>query len=128
MEITTLLGIIITAAVFAVVLKQYKSEYAIAVSVAAGIVVLLRVLGGLLEPIASLQEMLSAAGIKYSYFTSALKALGICVISGFVSDICKDFGQTALSGWAITAGKCAVFIMSVPILLDLLEAAYKFIG
>lgn len=128
MEITALLGTIITAAVLAVVLKQYKSEYAIIVSAAAGGIILIRIIGGIIEPILNLSELLSVAGIKLSYFTAALKALGVCVICGFVSDICKDFGQTALSSFALMAGKCAVFVMSIPILTDLLEAAYKFLG
>ena len=128
MDITTLLGIIIAALLLATVLKQYKSEYAIAVSVAAGTIVILRLLGSMTEPIAKLWQMLYDAGIKESYFVAALKALGICLICGFVSDLCKDAGQTALSTFSLAAGKCAIFIISVPILLDLLQTAYKFIG
>ncbi len=128
MNITALLGIIITALLLGTVLKQYKSEYAIGISVVAGVIIALRLISGMIQPIARLWQMLENAGIKQSYFTAALKALGICLLCGFVSDLCKDFGQTALSSFTLTAGKCAVFIISVPILLDLLQTAYKFIG
>lgn len=128
MDVTALLGIIIAALVLATVLKQYKSEYAIAVSVAAGVIILLRLIASMTEPVERLWQMLESAGIKQSYFSAALKALGICLLCGFVSDLCKDFGQTALASFTLAAGKCAVFIISVPILLDLLQTAYKFIG
>lgn len=128
MNLTALLGIILSALILATVLKQYKSEYAIAVSVAAGAIVTVRLVAGVTEPLARLLEMLENAGIKQSYFSAALKALGICLLCGFVSDICKDFGQTALASFTLAAGKCAVFIISVPILLELLQTAYKFIG
>lgn len=128
MEIVSALGICIAATVLAVVLRQYKAEYALAVAAAAGAIVFLSLISSVLEPVLELRDMLFDAGIKASYFTVALKTLGICFITGFISDICRDFGQTALAGWSETVGKCAIFVMSVPILAELLSAAYSFIG
>ncbi len=128
MEIVSTLGICITATVLAVVLRQYKAEYALAVAAVAGVIIFLSLISSVFEPVLELRDMLYDAGIKASYFTVALKTLGICFITGFISDICRDFGQTALAGWSETAGKCAIFIMSVPILGELLSAAYSFIG
>lgn len=128
MEIVTTLGICITATVLAVVLRQYKAEYALAVAAAAGVIVFLSLISSVLEPVFELRDMLFDAGIKASYFAVALKTLGVCFITGFIADICRDFGQTALAGWSETVGKCAIFIMSVPILSELLSAAYSFIG
>ncbi len=128
MEIVSALGICIAATVLAVVLRQYKAEYALAVAAAAGVIVFLSLISSVFEPILELRDMLFDAGIKASYFTVALKTLGICFITGFISDICRDFGQTALAGWSETVGKCAIFVMSVPILAELLGAAYSFIG
>lgn len=128
MEITTTLGICITATVLAVVLRQYKAEYALAVAAVAGVIVFLSLISSVFRPVMELRDILLDAGIKTSYFAVALKTLGICFITGFISDICRDFGQTALAGWSETVGKCAIFIMSVPILSELLSAAYSFIG
>ena len=128
MELISVLGVCITAAVLALVLKQYKAEYALAVAAAAGVIVFLSLLSSVFGPIMKLRDMLTEAGIKTSYFSVAFKTLGICLVTGFISDICRDFGQTALAGWAQTAGKCAIFIMSVPILTELLSAALQFIG
>lgn len=128
MELISILGICVTATVLAVVLKQHKAEYALAVAATAGAMVFLKLLVSVFEPIYQLRDIIVNAGISTAYFSVALKTLGICLLTGFVADICRDFGQTALAGFAQTAGKCAVFIMSVPILIDLLNAAYSFIG
>lgn len=127
MNITAALGICITAAVLSVVLSQYKKEYALFTAVAAGAVLLLGIIGSVFKPINELWQMLSLEGAGRGYFSVSLRALGICFITGFVSDVCRDFGQTALAGFALTAGKCAIFLMSTPLLRDLLNVAMGFI-
>lgn len=74
-----------------------------------------------------LQNRVSALGLAYSHFYVALKALGICVITGFIADVCRDAGQTALANKAELAGRCAVFILSLPLLSSLLDTAVGFI-
>ena len=123
-----MLGICFTATVLAVVLKQYKSEYAVAVVAVAGTVVFLRLLSSVLSPIFEFRDAVLDSGVKGSYFNVAFKALGICLVTGFITDICNDFGQSSLGNFASSAGKCAIFIMSVPILTELLSAALQFIG
>lgn len=128
MEILSVLGVVFTATVLAVVLSQYKKEYAISVAVIAGITVFMKLLSTVIEPVFEFRDIVLESGVKSSYFTVAFKALGICLLTGFVSDICNDFGQTALGNFALSAGKCTIFIMSVPMLSELLGAALRFIG
>ncbi len=128
MELLSVFGLCITATVLAVMLKNYRPEYAVAVAAISGVIIFITLITGALSEIFSFREIIVEAGIKSSYFSVALKALGICMVSGFISDICKDFGQTALANFALTAGRCAIFIMSVPLLSQLLGAAVGFIG
>ncbi len=110
------------------ILRQYKAEYAIAVSVAAGAVIFFDVIYSVVRPLLTLRDLVVGSGVNSAYFAIALKALGICLITGFISDICNDFGQTALGSFAKTAGRSVIFIMSVPLLCELLGAALEFIG
>ena len=128
MELLSILGISFTATVLAVVLSQYKKEYAVGVAAFAGIAIFIRLIFIVIEPIFEFRDAVLDSGVKGSYFNVALKTLGICLISGFISDICKDFGQTALGNFETAAAKCTVFVMSLPILIELLGAALKFIG
>lgn len=128
MELISILGLVFAAAVLAIILKQYKAEYSVAVVTAVGVIILTQFILYIVEPIWNLRDMIIESGINSAYFGISFKALGICLVTGFISDICRDFGQTALGNFAIMAGKCAIFVISVPILTELLSAAYSFIG
>ena len=128
MNIISALGIILVAAVLSVILRQYKAEYAVAVSVAAGAIIFSDVVFSVLKPLLTLRDLAVKSGVDSRYFSIALKALGICLITGLISDICNDFGQTALGNFAKTAARSVIFIMSVPLLCELLDAALRFIG
>ena len=128
MEIFKILAICIITAVLAVVLKQQKGEYALAVALAGGTVVIVYILNGILAPIEYIESKLSNSGVKTEYFTVALKALGIGYITGFIADICRDSGQVSLASKAELAGKCAIFILSVPLISAVLDTALGFLS
>lgn len=127
MEILKILAICIITAVLAVVLKQQKGEYALMAALAGGTVVILYVLKGVLEPIEYINAKLLNNGVKTEYFAVALKALGIGYVTGFIADICRDSGQASLAAKAELAGKCAIFILSVPLIAAVLDTALSFI-
>ena len=127
MEIFKILAICIITAVLAVVLKQHKGEYALMAALAGGTVVILYVLKGILEPFEYINAKLLNNGVKTEYFAVALKALGIGYVTGFIADICRDSGQASLAAKAELAGKCAIFILSVPLISAVLETALGFL-
>ena len=128
MEIFKILAICIITAVLAIVLKQQKAEYALMVALAGGTVVILYILKGILSPIEYINTKLLNSGVKTEYFTVALKALGIGYLTGFIADICRDSGQASLASKAELAGKCAIFILSVPLISAVLETALSLLG
>ena len=128
MELTTVLGSIIVAGAAALVLSRYKPEYAFFISLIAGILVFISLLSSITETFFSIRETVLDAGLNTKYFTVVLKTLGICLITGFIADTCRDAGQSALASRAELAGRCAVFIISVPLLKQLLETAAELIG
>ena len=128
MNLITILGICIIAAILSAILRENKYEYAIILSIAAGAMIFLSVLSSMLNSFFEIKNIINKAGIDSSYFLIAFKALGICIITGFTADICRDFGQTALAGRAELVGRCAIFLISLPLLSSLLETAVSFMG
>lgn len=128
MNLTAILGICIISASVVTLLKNYKSEYAMIVALTAGAIILVYLVFELSDRLLTLRNFVSEYGVDTSYFLVALKALGICVITGFVADACRDAGQSSLALKAELAGRCAVFILSIPLLTSLLQTAYGFIG
>ena len=127
MEIFKILAICLISAVLAIVLKQQKGEYALMVALAGGAVVTLYVLKGVWTPIEYIKARLLSCGVKTEYFEVALKALGIGYVTGFIADACRDSGQVSLAAKAELAGKCAIFILSVPLISAVLETALGFL-
>lgn len=123
-----MLGVCIVSAAVITLIKQYKSEYAVLISVVAGVIVLLSVAVDMGKEILNVRNAVSRMGVDSSYFSVALKALGICIITGFVADTCRDCGNTALASKAELAGRCAIFVLSAPLLLSIFETAIRFIG
>lgn len=127
MDIFKILAVCLITAVLAILLKQYKAEYSIAVVLGGGIIVIVFVVKSISAPIDYLKDQLEASGINTDYFKVALKALGIGYITGFIADACRDSGQNALAAKAELAGKCAVFVLSLPLISSILQTALGFI-
>lgn len=128
MEIYKLLAVCLLAAVLAAMLHRYKAEYALAVSLGAGAVILLYLVKSIAAPVAQLQKSLEQYGVRTEYFKTALKALLIGYLTGFIADACRDSGQASLAAKAELAGKCAVFLLSWPLILSILQTAVGFLS
>ena len=128
MNLSVVLGVIIIAAVLAGVLKQYRLEYSLFVVLIAGVLVVIFISEKVITGLYSLLNTALDFGLNGGYFSLALKTLGICVLTGFIADTCRDSGNFSLASKAELAGRCAVFILSIPLLTSLLESAKQIIG
>ncbi len=126
MDIFKILGFIFIAAVICIILKSYKAEYALVLAVCSALVVLTLIIKNITAPLNLIKDKISESGIDSSYFKVAVKALGIGYITSFIAEACRDAGQNSLALKAELAGKCAIFILSVPLILSILETALGF--
>ena len=127
MEIFKILAVCLITAIFAIVLKEHRGDYALVLVLAGGVTVSCFLLKSIVTPIGYLKQLFNDNGIKMQYFSVALKALGIGYITGFIADACRDGGQASLAGKAELAGKCAVFILVLPLIASILETALGFL-
>ncbi len=127
MEIIKILSICLVSAVLCLTLKQYKGEYALFISIFAGVFVLGIVVKNVFTPIQYIMEKIESLGVEIKYFKIALKALGIGYITNFIADSCRECGQLSLASKAELAGKVSIFIISIPLAISILETAIGFI-
>lgn len=127
MEIYKILGLCLITAFLAVFLKSQKSEYVLAVVLAGGAVITTFILKSVVGSVGYIREQLNIYGVETGYFKVALKALGIGYVTGFIADACRDSGQSSLAAKAEFAGKCAIFIISVPLIASVLNTALGFL-
>ncbi|MBE6788209.1 MAG: stage III sporulation protein AD [Ruminococcaceae bacterium] len=128
MDVVTVIAIALIAAFLSSVLKQYKPEYALLVSVVAAAVVLISLVSTLIPIISEIKDMMSDAAIPYKYITVLIKSVGICYITQFACDTCKDAGQTSLSSKVELAGRIAICLSALPLYKDLLLLTQTIIG
>lgn len=127
MEIIKIVGIGLIALVIILILRQYKPEYAIYVSLIAGILILTLSLGQLLGIINLLKDISSRASINTKFLSLLLKITGISFLTEFAVSISKDSGESAIANKIDLGGKVLIIVISIPIITALLEIVIKII-
>lgn len=125
MEIIKIIGIGLIALILIIILKQYKPEFVIYVSLIAGALILTLTfskISGIIELINSLS---SKASIHQEFITLLIKITGIAILTEFAVSICKDTGESAIASKIDMGGKVIMVSMSVPIIAGLLETILK---
>lgn len=115
MKIVSVAGICIAAAVLCKLFSDSGKEYALYIKLAAAAAVM-SVIIIFVSPIAeTVRSIYSRAGADEEYLTVLFKALGICYITQFTCDVCKDSGENALATQAELAGKISLMIIALPL-------------
>ena len=125
MEIIKIIGIGLTALIVIIVLKQYKPEFAIYVSIVAGILILGLSLSSFSVIINLLKDISSRANINSKFLGIILKITGIAILTEFAVSICQDTGEKAIANKIDIGGKVIIMTISLPIISSLLEAILK---
>ena len=125
MEVIKIIGIGLIALILIIILKQYKPEFVIYVSLIAGALILTLTfskISGIIELINSLS---SKASINQEFIKLLIKITGIAILTEFAVSICKDTGETAIASKIDMGGKVIMVSMSIPIIAGLLETIIK---
>ena len=123
--IIKIIGIGLVALIIIILLKQYKPEFAIYISLLAGVLILLLVMDQLTEIILLLQSLASKASINSTFLALLLKITGIAFLAEFAVSVCKDAGEGAIASKIEIGSKIIIISMSIPIISSLLEIILK---
>ena len=126
MSTLSVAALCVTAAVLILFVKQYRPEFAMLLSAAVGAAVLLVLLNNILPLVEGIRQRLSDAGLA-SGFAVLFKVIGICYLTEFSADMCRDFGQSSLAGKVELAGKIAVAAAALPLVNRLFDLTDKLI-
>ena len=120
-EIIKIIGIALTALVIIILLRQYKPEYAIYVSMIAGILILFLAVEKITGIINLLQSISDKTYINKSFLSILLKITGIAFLTEFAVSVCSDAGEKAIASKIEIGSKVIIITMSIPIITSLLE-------
>lgn len=127
MDIVKIIGVGLIALIIIVVIRQYKPEFTMYVSIIAGAIILFLVLDKVTGIITLLTNLSKKTGINSEYLSILLKITGIAILTEFAVSICKDAGETAIASKVDFGGKVIIISMSIPIISALLEIIMKII-
>lgn len=128
MDITKIAMLGISGVLLALLLKQQKSEYALYISLAAAVLILVFSVNRLQIVMETIQKIESFIQIDGSFVKILIKMIGITYVAEFAAGICKDAGFGAVGNQIEMFGKFSIMAVSVPVLLSLIETIEGFIG
>lgn len=123
MDILGICIIAVTGAILVLTLKQSVPHLALLLTLSVGVIILISVLSFLPIITDKITQLMSETGVNSKYISILIKALGICFICQFASDICKDAGQSALASKVELAGKVMILISALPLIEEVLNTA-----
>lgn len=117
----------LVAVAVAVLLRQYRPEYALMVSLLFSVLVFWGLLTSILPVTQTIQSMLESAGGSI-YIETLLKALGLSFLTEIASQSCKDAGESAIATKIELAGRISLVLLSLPLFSELLRIALRFMS
>ncbi len=114
-------GICVIASIMCSFFGNLGKEYAVYIKIAAGAVVMAIIILYISPVTETIYLLYEKAGADEEYLTILFKALGICYITQFAGDICRDCGENTLAVQTEMAGKIALMILALPLFSTLAD-------
>lgn len=103
------------------IVKPVRSDFAIFIAIAGGLVILFLVLGYLSDVFDIFKDIISATGISSNLYRLLIKIIGIGYLVEFAVGICQDTGNSSLGDKILLGGKIVIMVMALPIVTSILQ-------
>ena len=120
-EVIKIIGIGLIAVIISIIIKQYRPEFAIYISLIAGTFILYLAIDKISGIIKLLRNISDKSGINGNFLEILIKMTVIAFLAEFAISICKDSGESAIASKVELGSKAIIVAMSIPIISNLLE-------
>ena len=121
MNVISVIGIGVITAALSLTLKEKKGEYSFLISTVGGVIIIVSAILLASPFITSVSEFVTENDKEN--LKIVVKSLGICYISAFASDACRDAGETSVASKIEIYSKIAVLAVAYPLFTELFETA-----
>ena len=125
MDVIKIIGIGLISLIIIIIVRQYKPEFTLYISLLAGALILLFIMGKIEEIIDLLTTLSNKTAINNEFLELLIKITGIAFLTEFAVSICKDTGESAIASKIDMGGKVIIVSMSIPIISSLLETVVE---
>ena len=127
MNIFSIIGISLIFLIISNLIKKYLPEYFVIFIISSVLFVFIMIIPDIKSIINDLDLLFRVSKNSERYQFVVLKTIGICMVSQFASDICKDSGNLSLSNVVSVFGRISVIIVSMPMIKFLFETTIDII-
>ena len=127
MNVISICVLAVVAVIMIVTLRTKNGEIAIMLGISCSVIILLSVLSQVSEVVSMVNQIIAVSDISTSYIVILLKVIGICLITEFAVNTCKDAGSQSLANNVSLAGKLMVTITSLPLYSDILNTVLSLV-
>ena len=120
MEIVRVAGFAMTAAFAAAVIRRMRPEAGMGLALAAGVMLLLVALSQVQTVADALRQLCDKAQLQPAYVRTLFKTVGICFLTAFAADVCRDVEETGLAQRVETVGRMLILAVAAQVLASLL--------
>lgn len=124
-DIIKIAGIALVSLVLIMLIKQYRPEFALYITLIAGCLIFLLVMDKLETIVNMLKQICNKSGLNAKFLNILIKMTGIAYLAEFAISVCKDAGETAIANKLEIGSKAIIIVMSIPIIMNLLEVILK---
>lgn len=126
MDIFAIIGVLVTGAAAAIVLKRCGSEIWSLVSAAASLMTAVFLLSRMSPASSFISEL--AAYCDTAAVGVLIKCLGVSYIAYFAAEVCRSAGEETAAKTALIAGRCEMLILVLPLIRDIFTSAVEMAG
>ena len=125
MDIIKIIGVGLISLIIIIIIKQYRPEFTIYVSLIAGALIIMLIMDKVSPIIDLLTSLSNKTAVNNEFLVLLVKITGIAFLTEFAVSICKDSGESAIANKVDMGGKVIIISMSIPIIASLLETVVK---
>lgn len=114
-------GIVLTALIINIVLKNYSKEFTFLINIVCTIIVFTLIskdLKGIVDRLTSISNEIS---VLLPYIKIMLKILGISMIAQLLSDLCRDNGENTLANQTELSAKIIILVTALPLFTTIMD-------
>lgn len=114
-------GIVLTALIINIVLKNYSKEFTFLINIICTIIIFTLIskdLKGIVDRLTSISNEIS---VLLPYIKIMLKILGISMIAQLISDLCRDNGENTLANQTELSAKIIILVTALPLFTTIMD-------
>lgn len=121
MEVIKIVGVSVFAVIMIIILKNYRPEMALVLSIITGIGIMLYAISKMSSVINVLNDLVSKSGVNTDFLLVIIKVIGIAYIIEFGKNVCIDAGQSNIATKLEMAGKVVIVVLTIPLISSLVN-------